>query len=258
MREWFVSLLLKASGRGLLVRDRLNGAIQRSLDQFCFERERFAVRSGRRELAAVMVLAQEDAPAVLLCHGIGERIEYWSKVQTLLRSAGISSLVFNYTGFGVSRGWGSISQCEEDAVAAFAELKQRCGGPVAVLGYSMGSAVASAIASRVSADGVILCEGFPSLTEAAKAAGVPGWLARSADGIWQTNERLAVLDAPVLVVHSDADSLFPLYMGRKLRDACGRRGELFVARGFEHNQPLFGGHGAYWQPIVKWIHSLEK
>ena len=256
MREALVSLLLQVAGRTLLARDRASGSLQGCLDEFCLERERVVIRSGRRELHGLMVVAHEDAPAILLCHGIGERIEYWYRVQVFLRAAGVSSLVFNYTGFGLSRGRASIRRCEEDAVVAFGELKRQCRGTKVVLGYSMGSAVAAAIAPNIEVDGLVLCEGFPTLKDAAVAAGVPQWLARCAEGVWCTRAGLATLQIPVLVVHSDADRLFPLSMGVELCNACGAGGELRVIHGLDHNEPLFRATAMYWGSVLQWIWKL--
>ena len=89
------------------------------LSAFSFDQERLIIPSGERRLSAVYVSAGEDTPAVLICHGIGELVEYWGKVQGLLRDMGVSSLVFNYSGFGTSSGTVSAAHCEEDAIAAY-------------------------------------------------------------------------------------------------------------------------------------------
>ncbi len=208
--------------------------------------------SAGRRLLAVYVSAGEDAPVFLICHGIGERVEYWGDVQALLREMGVSSLVFNYTGFGASKGRIRIDHCEEDAIAAYRELRRRGAGTIFLLGYSMGSGVASAIASRVDRDGVILCEGFSSLRAAANAAGLPRWLASLAKDIWPTTKHVAGLKVPVLVVHSDADELLPLSMAEELALACESNGEKIVVQGLAHNAPIFAAAPTYWRPIVDW------
>ena len=85
------------------------------------------------------------------------------------------------------------------------------------------------------------------------ATGVPGWLARSADGIWQTTDRLEAIKIPVLVVHSDSDSLFPLWMGDQLVKACGHAGEMHVVQGLDHNDPIFQASEQYWYVVAEWV-----
>ena len=92
--------------------------------QFALDRSGWSFEWWRR-LSAVYVSAGKDAPAVLICHGIGELVEYWGGVQDLLKGMGVSSLVFNYSGYGESTGRVSAAHCEEDAMAAYKELVDR-------------------------------------------------------------------------------------------------------------------------------------
>jgi uncharacterized protein len=95
VRERFVSLMLWAASRTLLLRDRLSGRMAERLEAFPFEAERITLLSSGRRLSAVHVSAGQRTPAFLICHGIGERVEYWGDVQKLLKQMGISSMVFN-------------------------------------------------------------------------------------------------------------------------------------------------------------------
>jgi fermentation-respiration switch protein FrsA (DUF1100 family) len=63
------------------------------------------------------------------------------------------------------------------------------------------------------------------------------------------------LDLPVLVVHSDADGLFPLSMADRVTEAC-KRGESMILQGFDHNAPIFAASEGYWRPIADWAKRL--
>ncbi len=89
----------------LLRSDRLNGTMELMLREFPFDAETAGDCERGRRLSAVYVSAGEGSPAVLICHGIGELVEYWAKVQELLKAMGVSSLVFNYSGYGKSSGF---------------------------------------------------------------------------------------------------------------------------------------------------------
>jgi uncharacterized protein len=252
VRDRFLSLGLSVIGRMLLCRDRLNGSLRQVLDAFRFDAERVVISSGKRSLSAVYVSAGEEAPVFLICHGIGERVEYWGKVQGLLQAMGISTLVFNYSGYGASSGRVSVAHCEEDAMAAYRELVDRGHRSIFLLGFSLGSGVVSAVASRLDIDGVILCEGYSTLREGAGSVGFPRWITRFMPDVWENVLRVSGLKVPVLVVHSDADRLFPVSMAKRAAEACGERGELLVINGLSHNEPIFNPTEIYWRPIVEW------
>ena len=55
--------------------------MEQMLSAFSLDQERLIIPSGARRLSAVYVSAGEDTPAVLICHGIGELVEYWGKVR---------------------------------------------------------------------------------------------------------------------------------------------------------------------------------
>ncbi len=87
-----------------------------------------SIPSGSSLLDAVFV---EPAPvparaAVLLCHGIGEIVDHWFPVQSLLAANGVASLLFDFSGYGRSTGRVDWSQFEEDAVSSFACLERSC------------------------------------------------------------------------------------------------------------------------------------
>jgi pimeloyl-ACP methyl ester carboxylesterase len=241
------------TSRVLLRSDRMNGIMEQMLSAFTFGKERLVIPSGKRRLSAVYVSAGDDTPAVVICHGIGELVEYWGKVQGLLKRMGVSSLVFNYSGYGTSSGILTTAHCEEDAIAACRELAGRGHRSIVLLGFSLGSGVGGAVASRVDIDGLVLCEGFSSLREAAMAMGFPGWVTRTVPDAWDTVHRVCTLEMPVLVVHSDVDGLFPLSMAQRVAEACGPRGTLIVINGLTHNAPIFAPTEDYWRPIAEWV-----
>ncbi|MCU1223557.1 MAG: hypothetical protein JWQ42_1650 [Edaphobacter sp.] len=252
MREGVLSLLLASISRSLLYRDRLSGRLGHFLSTFPFDANRLIIPSGDRSLSAVYVSAREHAPVFLICHGIGERVEYWAAVQGLLQSMGISSLAINYSGYGESSGSVTTAHCEEDAMAAYSELIARGHRSIFLLGFSLGTGVVCAIASRIELDGVILCEGFSTLREAGMAVGLPRWLTYVMPDVWRTVHRVCDLKVPILVVHSDEDRLFPLSMAKRVVEACGQHGESIVVSGFTHNSPIFVPTESYWQPIAEW------
>ena len=257
MRDTILSFALDIVGRVFLRRDRLNGSMKRFFDSFAFNEERLTIRSGDRHLSAVYVLSTEDAPVFLICHGIGEQVEYWSGVQELLKAMNISSLVFNYSGYGASSGRVSVAHCEEDAAAAYRELIDRGHQSIFLLGFSLGSGVVLSIARQLKVDGVIICQGYSTLREAAIAMGFRRWMTHVMPDVWHNLHRLKDLTIPTLVVHCDGDQLFPVAMAQRVYEACGESGELIIVSGFSHDGPIYNPTEAYWRPIAKWTGRMS-
>ena len=257
MRDRILSFALDVVGRVFLRRDRLTGSMKRLLDAFAFDQQRLTIPSGGRKLSAVYVRASDDAPVFLICHGIGEQVEYWSGVQELLRAMDVSSLVFNYSGYGASSGRVSVAHCEEDAIAAYRELTDRGHRSIFLLGFSLGSGVVLAVAPQLKIDGVILCQGYSTLREAALAMGFRRWMTHAMPDVWHNLRQLNEIKTPVLVIHSDGDQLFPVAMAKRVHEACGESGELIVVSGFAHDGPVYFPTEAYWRPVVEWAERVS-
>jgi len=214
---------------------------------------RHSIRSGENTLDAVFAepAAGPARAAILICHGIGETVGRWLPVQQLLAAHGVASLVFDYSGYGRSTGRVDWVQCELDAEAAFLHLEHLTAPlPVAILGFSLGSGPAAAIATRVQADHLILGAAFTSFRDAARVAGVPGALTFLVPPIWSATESLRNCSVPVLVLHGEKDRLFPVQMAHDLVACCPGNVELTVVPDLAHNQPFRNPDLTYWGHII--------
>jgi alpha-beta hydrolase superfamily lysophospholipase len=133
-------------------------------------------------------------------------------VQELLAAEGVASLVFNYSGYGRSTGWIDADQLELDAICAFAYLRAlRPQARISLLGFSLGSAIATAVVTKVAPHRLVLCSAFTSFRKAAASLGVPTWLARLLPDRWDVEQALRSAAAPpLLILHGGADRLFPV------------------------------------------------
>jgi len=217
---------------------------------------RHSIASGNSVLDAIHVepVAQPARASVLICHGIGEVATQWFPIQSIFADAGIASLVFDYSGYGRSTGQIHWSQFEQDAISAFQLLRRLApSGPTSLLGFSLGSGIVPAIASRVEADRIVLCAGFTSFRAAAHAVGVPTFLAPLVPPIWNAEESLPDCNVPVLVVHSTADKLFPVQMAHDVVSWCGENSELLLVHDIGHNEPFYKPDLSYWGQIISRI-----
>jgi len=214
---------------------------------------RHSIESAGSLLDAVFVEPAAGPPqaALLICHGIGETVGGWLPVQQLLAAGGVASLVFDYSGYGRSTGTADWERFEQDALDAFARLEQLAPGvPCSIFGFSLGSGIAAAVASRVNATNLILGEAFTSFRDAAGCAGIPAALAGLVPPIWNAGEALRNCQARILIVHGEKDGLFPVKMACDLAALCPATTELAVIPNVGHNQPFRRPNMDYWGPVI--------
>lgn len=250
------TLALTGISRLLLLRDHLLGRIRPVREGTHGEATvaRYPIASGSNLLDAVYVRPARG-PArtvVLVCHGIGETVEHWQPMQELLAASGAASLVFDYSGYGRSTGRIDAAQCERDAAAAFAFLRQLAqGAPIGVLGFSLGVGIAAAVAGRLPVSRLVLCAGYTSFRAAAHSLGIPRGLGPFIPPLWHVEEALRDCSLPVLVVHGERDRLFPVRMAAELAACCGARSIIVPRLG--HAEPYHRPRIEYWGPIVAWL-----
>jgi pimeloyl-ACP methyl ester carboxylesterase len=255
-QQKITDIALSWVSRLLIWRDSLLG-VTRNLRRHPLA-EDISFASGGRTLAAAYLRGEPGLPALLLCHGIGETAEHWSAAQALLRDHGVGSLVFNYSGYARSSGKIRARHCDEDFVAAYAELRRRAGTetPVYVLGFSLGSGIAAKGVSALHppAAGLFLCEAFTSFADASRAAGLPSWIVNLlVPQLWETETTLPSTPVPVTIVHSTGDRLFPVSMAHRLVAATSHRADLVLVQGLAHNEPFLRAVPSYWEPILQRI-----
>lgn len=255
LQDTIFTLSVTCASRTLILRDRVLGRLKRvqTANSQHAQVARHSMRCGKHMLDAVLV-RPSDTPAqaaLLICHGIGETVDHWFAAQSLLAAHGIASLVFDYAGYGRSRGAVEATRCEENALSAFAFLETLVPGmPISLLGFSMGSGIAAAIAGRVPAQRLILCSAFTSFRDAARILGVPGLLASALPPVWNGEDSLRGLSIPVLVVHCQRDRVFPPSMAAALAAWAGPSSELVIVPNHAHNEPFYRPQLLYWEQIL--------
>ena len=255
VQDFLFTTSVTAISRTLILKDRLLGRMGRirAAASSGAQIDRHFIPDANRRLDAVFVQPSETPAqaALLICHGIGETVDHWIAAQTLLARHGVASLVFDYSGYGRSPGPVDWRRCEENALTAFAYLQTLAPSlPVSILGFSMGSGIAAAIADRTAADRLILCSAFTSYREAARVLGVPRGLTAALPPIWDGAASLQRCALPVLVVHCDRDRAFPVWMASRLAACSNPKAELVIVSDHAHNQAFYRPSMEYWNTIL--------
>ena len=222
------------------------------------------IEHGDRRLEAWIVFGADSLKAnaaLFICHGTGETLSDWVGVQRLLRDHGITSMVFDYSGFGNSTGTPTAEGLEADALAAWNTFNSLLPADQrrAALGFSLGSGVLLGAHPRMRAapDAVILASAFSTARKAAlRRRFVPGLLAYLApDSVWNNIAAVRHVREPLLIVHSDADRAFPVSMAKELAAASGNPASLLIQHGFAHNALYAHASEGQWQPLIAFIRT---
>jgi alpha-beta hydrolase superfamily lysophospholipase len=115
--------------------------------------------------------AQGGKPTVVFSHGRGVNISYLSKVMRVLSDEGYGVFVYDYPGFGQSGGQPNEEGCYKAGLAVSRYLAEQLKIPTdqqVLMGYSMGSAVATDVAEKLTKlnsppKALVLVNTFPSL-----------------------------------------------------------------------------------------------
>lgn len=225
---------------------------------------RVAMESGDRTLIGWWVRARADsgrvAPAVLFLHGNRSSISDYVQVQRFLYRQGISSFVFDYSGFGASGGTPSLSSAVADAAVA-ARVFSDTAGPDArkvAMGAALGATILlqaiDSIQPHVS--GVIIEGTDASIREAAIRAGhLPGRLAPFVEELGDNVAAAARVRVPMLAVHSHADTRVPFADAERVVAAVPARASLVRHWRPGHSGILTSSRPCDWAPVLAFIRT---
>jgi len=224
--------------------------------------QRIIFDSGGRALRGTFVQAPDRrAAAVLIFHGDEESISDWASVQARLYQRGVSSLVFDYSGYGASAGKPTVRHLSQDGLAAhqrFIVLTPQALHHY-LLGFSLGSAVMLDVLPDLhpTPDGIVIASGFVSAREAVVDVGLePNWLAHLLPDVWDNAERMSRVSAPALIVHSRADEVIDWRQAERLSKAAAGPHRLMLLDGLPHDAAITPGEqDRFWAPIFEFFHS---
>ncbi len=207
------------------------------------EYEEVRLNTGDGEsLHAWFVPVPQPQGTVLLFHGnagnISHRLEYLS----MLHRLGYSSFIFDYRGYGKSSGRSSEQGTYRDAEAAWHYLTVvRNIEPrhIALLGESLGGAVAAWLASRQQPGALVLASVFISVPDL--GAEIYPFLPVKLLARFNYNTRayLQNVEAPVLIAHSREDDIVPYRHGQALFEAAREPKTFLEMRGGHNDSFLF-------------------
>ena len=196
--------------------------------------------------------AKPGSPTILYFHGNAGGLESRSERIRKYTSRGLGIFMMTYRGFGGSTGSPSERANVADAKFAYDTLVAKGVSPssIVVYGESLGSGVATQVAAGKKVAGLVLDAPYTSIADLA-ALHYPYLPAR-----WLMTDRYETLryigkvQAPVLVMHGEADDIIPVEMGREVFAAANDPKEIATFPGAGHSDHYqFGSYDV----IYRWL-----
>ena len=193
---------------------------------------------------------------VIHCHGnagnIGDRVELAGDLHRLR----VNVFLFDYRGYGLSRGLPTEKGTYADVRAAYEVARARHNDsdapPIVVHGQSLGGAVAIQLALDKPVRGLVIESTFTSVAEMARRLYPRLPLHRLVRFRYDSLAKISRVSAPKLFAHSRTDDLIPFEMGRRLFEAAPEPKE-FVALTGGHNEAGWHTSPDYWLALQRFV-----
>lgn len=164
-------------------------------------------------------------------------------------------LAVEYPGYGICPG----GQADEESVienckVAFRFIREVLCWPldgILILGRSVGTGPALAIATQQEVYGVILISPFLSVQEVCRD--VIGPLANLITDRFPNKDRVPQLRSPLLVVHGKKDVVVPVTHGERLYQACKTRKRFVCPDAMQHNTNLHADANFFVLPMLQFF-----
>ena len=151
---------------------------------------------------------------VIICHGNGGNISHRQHLIDSIVQLGYSVVIFDYSGYGRSRGIPSEKQLYQDAsIFVSMMLKQTDRSNIILYGESMGAAIAAHMARKYQIQTLIIDSGLPSIKKYIKnKSNILGNMCGFMFPEFNTELYLQGYNGKILLMHSLTDEIIPYYM----------------------------------------------
>lgn len=233
-------------------------------DESGLSRVDYSATDGQKLFGYLVGKADPKQGLLIAFHGNAD-LAVWqiSWAEKVAQRTGVTVLLAEYRGYMGLRGRPTYEGSQRDAEAAWQFARDTLHTPddrIAYFGHSLGSAIATELATRHQSAALLLQAPF---TSARDMAGVMtgGYLF---DIIWRTVSRLhfdtdakvALLRTPVSVSHGALDRLIPSEMGRRVFNAARVQGHWLLVPNASHNDVSTAGGEDYWSWITQALEPL--
>ncbi len=195
------------------------------------------------------------ASAILYLGGQGDELSEW--VMRADCFGDWSVLFVNYRGYGASDGRPSEARMLADALAVYDYLIARPDvdrDKIVIMGRSLGTGVATYLATQRPAVGVILVSPYDSVLQLAQAKLTCFPVERILNNRYEAITHAPEAKLPLLALLAERDRMIPKRHSLKLIEAWAGPKQVKVIHGKSHNT-IFAGEG-YWSSIHEFLNRF--
>jgi fermentation-respiration switch protein FrsA (DUF1100 family) len=205
-------------------------------------------------------IPREDSKGVILfCHGNAGNISHRLDSINIFYRLGLSTFIFDYRGYGMSRGKITEEGTYRDAEAAWrylVRIKEYPPNEIIIFGRSLGGAIAARLAKHHKPKGLIVESTFTSVPDIAASLYPYLPVRLLARYQYKAIDHIREVRSPVLVVHSRNDDIIPFSHGEKLFEAAGNPKEFLEISG-THNEGFLTSGKRYTIGLRSFIDKLS-
>ena len=208
-------------------------------------------------------VSRTDTPefTVIVFNGNAGNRAFRAPLAAALSRANLAVLLFDYRGFGGNPGSPTEQGLNNDARAARNYIVSRVDVDrqrIVYFGESLGTAVAADLAVDYPPAALILRSPFTSMTDVGRHhyAFLPvRWLLRDR---YATIDRIVRVNAPLLVIGGDADSIVPIAQTRRVYEAAREPKTLLVIGSADHNDDSLLAGGEMIGGVLQFLQTLPE
>ncbi len=212
--------------------------------------------SDSETLQAWYIPARQNKPTILFFFGNGGRLQGYARRYAKLTENGNGLLAISYRGYGASTGHPTENGLIEDAETAnrFLTTLKIPKSSTVLYADSLGTGVAIALAAKHKFAGIVLDSPFSSTVDVAswRFPFMPiRWLMSDQ---FRSDQRIAAVHAPLLIMHGTADGIVPIEFGKKLFGLANQPKQFIEVKESGH---IVSGNPEILEKALNFISSLK-
>ncbi|MCL1921979.1 MAG: alpha/beta hydrolase [Kiritimatiellaeota bacterium] len=198
-------------------------------------------------IAALWIPNAATNRVILYSHGNGEDIGDFAGFYGLFAEAGLSLLVYDYPGYGLSAGKPTEQGAYDTAEAAYRFLAERCAvapSDIIALGRSIGSGPACYLAEKYPVGGLVIESGFTSAPRVVTRIRILPF------DPFPNIRRIPNIPCPKLFIHGTVDGTVPFAHAKAMLAAAREPKAHLWVEGAGHDDILDAlGEAAYFEAL---------
>ncbi|KFF11560.1 hydrolase [Chryseobacterium soli] len=190
----------------------------------------------KKKINSVLFKVENPRGVIFYLHGNAGSIKGWGEVAKLYNHMNYDVFIIDYRGYGKSEGGiESKEQLFSDVKLAYEEVKKRYSeNKIIILGYSLGTGLASKLASQENAKLLILQAPYYSIEDEMnqKFSFLPKFLLKYNI---ETYDYLKTVRSPVIIFHGNKDEVINYKASLKLKANFKKGDRLILLKDQSHN-----------------------